>query len=234
MLLAAAVVAGVIALSERQGARSAATAEAAQRLGAQALTEDRLDQALRLANAGVALDDSVATRSSLLSVLVRSPAALGVAERRRQQALVARAQPRRAHARDGRRQRRRDPLRHRDAGANRRVPGGGRRVTWLGFHPRDGSLAILTKHPSGERAYLQIIDAATQRLRRSIPLGGYPGDPGSTYIPYATYAPDGRSVIVGYASEGDPACSCAGSTSAAARRWGDPYASAGPGSATFR
>ena len=78
VLLAAALVAGVIALSERQGARDAATAETAQRLGAQALTEDRLDRALMLANTGVALDDSLATRSSLLSTLLRSPAALGV------------------------------------------------------------------------------------------------------------------------------------------------------------
>ena len=71
-------------------------------------------------------------------------------------------------------------------------------VTWLGFHPRDGSLAIVTKDPSGSRAYVHIIDAATQRLRRSFPLGGYPADPGSQYIPVATYAPDGRSLIVGY------------------------------------
>ena len=78
VLLAAAVVAGVIALSERQGARSAATVADAQRLGAQALAEDRLDQALLLASAGVALDDSVATRSNLLSTLLRSPAAIGV------------------------------------------------------------------------------------------------------------------------------------------------------------
>ena len=46
VLLAAAVVAGVIALSERQGARSAATRRDAQRLGAQAITEERLDRAL--------------------------------------------------------------------------------------------------------------------------------------------------------------------------------------------
>ena len=79
VLLAAAVVAGVIALSERQGARSAATvadAPATRRPGPAARTAS--DQALRLANTGVALDDSVATRSSLLSALVRSPAALGV------------------------------------------------------------------------------------------------------------------------------------------------------------
>ncbi|HSI80565.1 MAG TPA: hypothetical protein VK919_07945, partial [Solirubrobacterales bacterium] len=78
VLLAAAVVAGAIALSERQGARSAATVADAERLGAQALTEEHLDQALRLASAGLALDDSVATRSSLLSTLLRSPAAIGV------------------------------------------------------------------------------------------------------------------------------------------------------------
>ena len=71
VLLAAAVVAGVIALSERQGARSAATVADARRLAAQALSEERRDEALRLAGAGVALDDSPATRSSLLSALVR-------------------------------------------------------------------------------------------------------------------------------------------------------------------
>ena len=78
VLLAAAVVAGLIALSERQGARDAAIAADAQRLGAEALSEDRLEQALLLANAGAALDDSLATRSNLLSTLLRSPATIGV------------------------------------------------------------------------------------------------------------------------------------------------------------
>jgi DNA-binding SARP family transcriptional activator len=76
VLLAAAVIAGVIAISERQSAQSAATAEAAQRLGAQAVNEDILDRAVRLASAGVALDDSIATRSNLLTVLLRTPPAL--------------------------------------------------------------------------------------------------------------------------------------------------------------
>ena len=78
VLLAAAVVAGLIAISQRQEARSAATAADAQRLGAEALSEDRLEQALLLANAGAALDDSLATRSNLLSTLLRSPATIGV------------------------------------------------------------------------------------------------------------------------------------------------------------
>ena len=44
VLLAAAVVAGVIAISERQGARDAARVEAAQRLGAQALNQEPIDR----------------------------------------------------------------------------------------------------------------------------------------------------------------------------------------------
>ena len=97
-------------------------------------------------------------------------------------------------------------------------------VTWLGFHPRDGSLAIVTKDPSGERAYVHIIDATTQRLRRSIPLGGYPADPGSLYIPVCDLRP-GRTELDRRLPQRRRgwAYSCAGSTSAAARRWGDPY-----------
>src|SRR5207247_8993844 len=59
-------------------ARGQATAAIAQRLGAQALAEPRLDRALLLAREGVNLDDSLATRSNLLAALLRSPAALAV------------------------------------------------------------------------------------------------------------------------------------------------------------
>ena len=76
-LLVLAVVAGVVALSQRSDARDAALTADAQRLGAQALTDDRLDRAALLALAGVHLDDSPPTRSSLLAVLLRKPAALG-------------------------------------------------------------------------------------------------------------------------------------------------------------
>ncbi len=77
VLLAVAVVAGGVAISQRGDARDAALAADAQRLGAQALTDDRLDHALLLARAGVALDETPATLGSLLSVLQRSPAVLG-------------------------------------------------------------------------------------------------------------------------------------------------------------
>src|SRR4051794_23668005 len=76
-LLVAASLAGMVALSQRGQARDAALVADAQRLGAEAVTTDRLDQAVRLARTGIALDDSPATRNSLFSVLLRQPASLG-------------------------------------------------------------------------------------------------------------------------------------------------------------
>ena len=79
-LLAIAVVAGVVALNQRGEARRAALTADAQRLGAEALNQTSLDQAALFARAAVALDDTAATRSNLLSVLQRTPAALGVVD----------------------------------------------------------------------------------------------------------------------------------------------------------
>ncbi|MGH2949214.1 MAG: hypothetical protein ACRDPC_23670, partial [Solirubrobacteraceae bacterium] len=79
-LLALALVAGVVALNQRGEARDAAVAADAQRLGAEALNQERLDRALLLTRAAVELDESPATRSNLLSVLLRNPAALGVVD----------------------------------------------------------------------------------------------------------------------------------------------------------
>jgi WD40 repeat protein/DNA-binding SARP family transcriptional activator len=78
VLIAAALVAGGIALVERDSARRQANAATAQRLGAQALIEPRLDRSLLLAREGRNLDDSLATRSNLLAALLRSPAAIAV------------------------------------------------------------------------------------------------------------------------------------------------------------
>ena len=76
-LLVAASIAGLVAIAQRGQARDAALVADAQRLGAEAVTNDRLDQAVRLARAGIALDDSPATRNSLFSVLLRQQASLG-------------------------------------------------------------------------------------------------------------------------------------------------------------
>ncbi len=86
ILLAGALVAfavaaagGLFALNQRNAARDTALTADAQRLGAEALTEDRLDRALLLARAGVELEETVRTRSNLLGALLRSPhAAIGL------------------------------------------------------------------------------------------------------------------------------------------------------------
>ena len=71
-------VAGLVALEARGTARRQATSGVAQRLGAQALIEPRLDRALFLAREGVNLDDSTATRGNLLATFLRAPAASAV------------------------------------------------------------------------------------------------------------------------------------------------------------
>ena len=78
VLLTVAVVAGVLFLGQRHAARDEARTSVAQRLGAQALVEPDLDHSLLLARQGVAIDDSLQTRSNLLAALLRSPAAIGV------------------------------------------------------------------------------------------------------------------------------------------------------------
>jgi len=57
------------------------------------------------------------------------------------------------------------------------------------------------EHPG----HLRVFDAPTGRRRSSAGLGGYPADPGAPIWPTATYAPDGRSVIVQYARVSGPA-----------------------------
>jgi WD40 repeat protein/class 3 adenylate cyclase len=78
VLLAVAVGGGILALVQRGEARDAETAQLAQRLGAQALSEEHLDLSLLLARQAVAIDDSPQTNGYLLATLRRSPAANGI------------------------------------------------------------------------------------------------------------------------------------------------------------
>jgi WD40 repeat protein/DNA-binding SARP family transcriptional activator len=205
-LLVAAVIGGVIAVAQRQEARSAARAEAAQRLGAQALTEERVDQALRLAGAGLALDDSVATRSNLLSTLLRNPATLGVLPGDGEDLGLVALSPDGGTLAIGDR---RGKVMVFDTGAGERigeyqaqgdVAGGEAYI--VAFSPRRDSIAVgVTRPPDRRSGEVQVIDARTLRLRTSIPLGGYPGDPEMQYLPMVSYSPDGRSLTVGYAGD---------------------------------
>jgi hypothetical protein len=165
------VVAGDRAL-RAPGARSAATVADAERLGAQALTEERLDQALRLASAGVALDDSVATRSSLLSTLLRSPAAIGVLRPAARSARHARTEPRRGNRRgrdaDGT-VTLFDTETHEVVG-DHQAPGTAYRIA---FDPQGDSLAVA--EDSSATGTLEILDAATGRVRSSTSLAAGQG-----------------------------------------------------------
>jgi WD40 repeat protein len=78
VLLVAALVGGTLAVIQRGNAQEAETAQFAQRLAAQAPVEEDLDLALLLARQAVAIRDTPQTRGSLLAVLSRAPAAVGI------------------------------------------------------------------------------------------------------------------------------------------------------------
>ena len=77
-VLVLALVAGGLALTLRGRAERQALVADSRHLGAQALLEEELDRSLLLARQGIALDDSVETRSNLLAALLRSPAAKAI------------------------------------------------------------------------------------------------------------------------------------------------------------
>ena len=205
-LLAVAVVAGVIAISERQGAREAATIADAERLGAEALTEDRLDNALLLAAAGAALHDSAATRSNLLTTLLRSPAAVGVLAVGGAPASIALSTDGGTLAvgdMDG--TVRLFDTQTREVLGKHRAPGP---VWTLAFDPDGSTLALsASAPPEVYNGRVQVLDADTGRLRESIPLGHHPlaSGPGVHYFPAVAFAPDGQRLIVAYSGADDDA-----------------------------
>ena len=76
VLLVLAVVAGVVAFLQRRSAERQATIALARGLGSEAVIEPRLDRAMLLAREAVHLNRSTATEGTLLSTLLRSPAAI--------------------------------------------------------------------------------------------------------------------------------------------------------------
>ena len=103
-LLVLALVGGLIALTQRQHARHAATAALAQSLGSQALIQPRPDLALLLAQQAVNLDPTPQTMGALFSTLIRASALIGSfpldsSQARRDLGEPGRAQPRRTRQR---------------------------------------------------------------------------------------------------------------------------------------
>ena len=101
MLLVISLIAGVIALVQKQHAtqRGSAARARARQLGAEAVIEPRIDLAMLLAHEAVNLDRSQQTESTLLTTLLRSPAAIASFELPiGVRPLSAHPQPRRADA----------------------------------------------------------------------------------------------------------------------------------------
>jgi WD40 repeat protein/DNA-binding SARP family transcriptional activator len=196
LLLVLALVAGVVALVARGSAKRQATAAIAQRLGAQALAEPRIDRALLLAREGVRLDDSPATRSNLLATLLRSPAALAVLHGPDPQVLddALSADGRLLAIRgnngdvtffDTRSLRPRGPA-FRGVGGLTYCGAVARPVRALAFSPDGGVLAV--GDFDGNRSMLYLLDAGTHRARAALKERRGATDD-------VVYAPDGGSLV---------------------------------------
>lgn len=164
------------------------------------LTEERIDRSLQLAAAGFALDDSPATRANLLRALLRSPAILDVVGVEGLGLVRAPISP------DGRTL----ALGAVDGSVTFLDARSGDRIgTWEGpgelgtidWAPDGDAVAVAGIGPSanpGEPGFVHIVDPETQRLERSISVEPVADVPGMFVLPVAVFAPDGRSVIVGY------------------------------------
>ena len=203
VLLAAAVVAGLFAISERQSARDAARVEAAQRLGAQALNEERIDQALRLAGAGVALDDTVDTRGNLLAALLRAPpAALGLLGGSGDAPIYGLAVSPDGHllaAGDGAGTVTVFDAASRDVVGQYQLgdaPGGGL-VQTLTFSPDGGTLAVTGQEPTDEPpgSLVDLVDTGSWERRVRVVLPRFP-DPAPVAFASAAFLPNGRDLVV--------------------------------------
>jgi WD40 repeat protein/DNA-binding SARP family transcriptional activator len=207
--LTVAIAAGVVALDQRGDARGAAVAADAQRVGAEALTDDRLDHALLLARAGVELDETAATRSSLLSVLLRNPPVLGelpgvdgwplwalaVSPDER---LVALGNERgEVMVYDARSRRRMgEPYRFRDEGV----------IQQLRFSPDSRTLVVAAEMRGAEpaNAWLDLIDPRTGKRRLRVELPPFPDPQPADYIvANVVFLQNGRDMLV-HQSHSDP------------------------------
>ena len=200
VVLLVAIATGLLALDQRGDARDAAVVADAQRLGAEALTAERLENALLLARAGVELNESAATRSSLLTVLQRSPAQLGALPGIAGWQLwaVAGSPDGQLVAVGGEE----GTLRIYDA-ANRRPLGKpyqglrGGAVNKISFSPDGSTLAVAgAESLTAPRSVVHLIDTRTRQRKQRVVLPNYPYPIESVWAPGLAFLPSGRDLVI--------------------------------------
>ncbi|MBV9000186.1 MAG: PQQ-binding-like beta-propeller repeat protein [Solirubrobacterales bacterium] len=200
-LLLVAALAGAVALIQRGDAQAQALTSDAERVGAQALTEQNVDLSLLLAVAAVRLQNRAETRSDLLAALQRNPALIHFARPFSDPVTAVRVSP------DGRLLavadlagivRFVDLATWRRTGADVRLgapvaPRGG-----MSFSPDSRTLMVVAAAP--DRSTLEAIDVASRRARvlqrwhESNPAPPQASDG-------VAYSPDGRLIAVSLGSE---------------------------------
>jgi WD40 repeat protein/class 3 adenylate cyclase len=210
--LAGAVVGGLLALDQRNAARDIALTADAQRLGAEALTDERVDRALLLARTGVALEETPRTRSNLLAVLLRSPlAAIGfLGGSADAETFTTAVSPDGSVLAIGQAEGTVTTF----ATSSRRKLGdyrlgravGAGLVQTLAFSPDGKTLAVtgLPSVPHETSPILDLLDSRTLQRRSRVELPRFP-EPAELVFATAMFARDGRDVLVLQGTPFDPA-----------------------------
>jgi WD40 repeat protein/class 3 adenylate cyclase len=201
--LAGAAAGGLLALNQRNAARDIALTADAQRLGAEALTDERLDRALLLARTGVALEETATTRSNLLAVLQRSPsAAIGFVRGSADAEMFAAAvSPDGGVLAIGQAE---GTVTTFDSTSRRKLGEyrigsaiGAGLVQTLAFSPDGETLAVtgVPRLPDVHTLVLDLLDAKTLQRRSRVVLPPFHG-PAEFVVATPSFAPDGRDVLV--------------------------------------
>ena len=169
-LLLLAIVAGGVALGQRASAKKQARVALAHELGAEAVSEPRIDRAMLLAREAVDLDNSRQTAGTLLATLLRSPSALGtisspITDRPQQIALSPDGKTLSAVENTG-------LVRFYDTGTRRErgepLPNA---PAFPATFTKDGKLVLLFRAPSKTAApAIEVLDAHTLKHLRFLPL----------------------------------------------------------------
>ena len=164
----------------------------AARLGSDGVARERLDQAMLLARGGIDLHESVATRSSLLSVVMRSPAVLKVPPTNGWPQFSVAVSPDGSLAAVGSE---RGTVMIFDARSGR--PRGtyetDNLVQDLAFSPDGATLAATVDRPPG--ALLDIVDVNTRKRLRRVELPA-PEREAELVVAVPRFAPDGNLVVI--------------------------------------